>query len=397
MYDEYSSMRSAFIRVTQINHIRIDNVDLGLKAGDTLVYRKCDILQVLEEWSMNKAMKYFMIEHNEDPDNIHWHIVLKFEYPTVFDQIKNKFPYGDIERCKHGIKASVQYLVHMNNPEKHQFSWDEVITNAPAKLELYKIPKGESEIEKLNAITELIIKGEIREFEIDRIDYKLYIKFLSQLRKAFEYRQKLVALNPCRYMQVIVLEGPPRVGKSTFCKLYAERENKSICFSSSSNDPWQDYAGQDIFVYDDFDYTKIKINNLKKAFDPHNTSSVSSRYKNKLFVGDTIFVCTNTPIIDWYTWAQDVDRKALFMRISCVLKFRNIENGISHYTVNHIVDSGEWDYAKDMYGNMTQRKYRMMKLNPVDDKVHDLDLNTYLDMNADKVKTDEFISRLDDF
>ena len=58
---------------------------------------------------------------------------------------------------------------------------------------------------------------------------------------------------------------------------------------------WQEYAGQDIFVYDDFNYSRNKIEDMLKAFDPHNLTSVSARYKNKLFIGDTIFVCTNTP------------------------------------------------------------------------------------------------------
>ena len=396
MQDEYSSMRNAFIRISEINRIKIDNEEMGLKAGDVLAYRKCDILQTLENWSMNKALKYYMIEHNDDPDNIHWHIVLTFEHPTQFDQIKAQFPYGDIERCKYGVKGTVQYLVHMNNPEKHQYSWDDVITNAPAKLEYYKIPKGETENEKLKAITEKIIKGEIKEFEIDRIDYKLYIKFLGQLRKAFEYRQKLVALNPKRNLQVIVCQGPPRVGKSLFAKIYAEKNRKSICFSSSSNDPWQDYLGQDVFVYDDFNYTRNKVEDLLKAFDPHNLTSVSARYKNRLFVGDTIFVCTNTDITEWYTWALDDHRKALFARIACVLQFIDIKDGISRYTVNDIVDSGKKRYVKTDSGR-NEYEYSLMVLSPRDDKIREINLNNYVNLNADNNRTNDFISQLDEF
>ena len=397
MKDTYSSMRTAMIRVAKNNKLNMDNKKMGLKAGDTVTYEQSDILQILEKWRAKKALKYYMIEHNEDFDNIHYHIVVWFESPTSFTTIKNVFPYGDIRKCQYGIKNCVQYLVHMNNPEKHQYSWSEVITNAPDKLEIYKIPSKASGDVIAQSIIDKIIAGEIKEYEIEKIDPNIYIKYKRKIKDAFEYIQKTIVTNPNRYMQVIILEGPPRVGKSTFCKLYAEKEGKSICFSSSSNDPWQDYASQDIFVYDDFDYTKVKINNLKKAFDPHNTSSVSSRYYNKLFTGDIIFVCTNTPIVDWYTWAQDVDRKALFMRISCVLKFINIENGISRYTVNKIVDTGEWDFAKDMYGNPTNRKYRVMKLKSIDDKVRELNLNNYVDINADKTKTDKFISQLDKF
>lgn len=396
MKDTYSSMRNAIIRVSAINILRMDNKKLRLKAGEVLHYQKSDVLQTLEDWAMVKNFRYFMIEHNEDENNIHYHIVLSFADPTAFGTIKKKFPYGDIQRCQYGVKSCVQYLVHMNNPEKHQYSWDEVITNAPDKLELYKISKGETENEKLNAIIDKIISGEIKEFEIDRIEYKLYIKFTSKLKKAFEYRQKSVALNPNRCMQVIVLEGPPRVGKSTFCKLYAEKEGKSICFSSSSNDPWQDYAGQDIFVYDDFNYTRNKIEDLLKAFDPHNLTSVSARYRNRLFVGDTIFVCTNTDITEWYTWALDNHRKALFARIACVLQFIDINDGISRYTVNDIVDSGKWDYTTDSR-NHVDNTFSKMILMPRDDRTRELNLNNYIDMHADKNRTNDFISQLDEF
>lgn len=394
MEDVFSSMRNAIIRVAEKNTLKMDNEELGLKAGDTLMYQKSDIMQTLEEWSMVKNYKYYLIEHNEDENNKHWHAVLTFDSPTAFEQIKAKFPYGDIERCQYGVKNCVQYLVHMNNPEKHQYSWDEVITNAPAKLEDYKIPRGQSESEKIKDILEKIGNGELKEFEIGKIEQNLYIKFYSRIKKAFEYRQKAVILNPNRYIQVIVLQGPPRVGKSTFCKVYAKNNNKSICFSSSSNDPWQEYAGQDIFVYDDFNYTRNKIEDLLKAFDPHNLSSVSARYRNKLFVGDTIFVCTNTPIFKWYSWADDLHRIALFMRISCVLEFKDIENGISHYTVNKIVNTGEKGYMKYDNGRK-EREYSLMLLKPCVEGVRKFDLNKYIDIKGDENKSEEFISQLE--
>lgn len=389
------TFRNVTIRISALNHATKDNEVLGIKAGDEVRYTLKDILNVLEDWSDKKDIKYYAIEHNEDPDNIHYHVVISFPKDSVctFETLKNKFPYGDIEGCKYGVKSCVQYLIHMNHPEKFQYDWSDVVTNAPDKLEDYKIPGKATMNAKLKNTLDKIIKGEIKEYEIYKIDYEIFLKYRRQIMSAFEYRQKTVALNKNRNLQVIVLQGPPRVGKSTFCKVYADKFNKSICFSSSSNDPWQDYAGQDIFVYDDFDYSRNKIEDMLKAFDPHNLTSVSARYKNKLFIGDTIFVCTNTPITEWYNWVKDVHRQALFSRISCVLQFIDTENGITHYTVNDIVNSGMKDYATDSFGRI-EHTYSKMVLYCQDNKVHEFNLNNYININEDIDKVEEFITQL---
>lgn len=392
------NMRNVFIRVSAKNIIQSDDIENGVKEGDTVTYTKDDILAILKDWEETKAIKYFMIEHNDDPENIHYHIVICFPKDSVckFSTIKNKFPYGHIDNCKYGVKACVQYLVHMNeDSDKHKYEWSEVVTNAPDKLEMYKIPGTVTTDAKLQHILEEILLGNIREYETEKIDPFVYIRNKSKIRDAFDYRKRIIAKDPNRNIQVIICVGPPRIGKSTFSKVYAQKHNLSICFSSASNDPWQEYEGQDIFVYDDFDYHKTNINDLKKAFDPHNTTSISARYKNRLFCGNYIFVCTNTAITEWYSWEPDVDRKALFARISCVLDFTRNENGVAYYTVNDIVESSEEEWKYDSCGR-PDHAYTKMVLKPREGKVREFNLNRYIDIHADEYKTEEFISELDD-
>lgn len=386
--------RNAIMRVSQNNILTKDNEALGLKAGDTMTYTLEDIINILDEWSKKKKIKYFVIEHNSDPDNVHFHIMIMFSQDSIctFETLKNKFPYGDIEGCKYGVKNCVQYLVHMNNPEKHQYSWDAVVTNAPDKLEDFKIPGKAAMNAKLKNILNKILSGEIRQCELDKIDFEIYNKYKRQIERAFEYRYLLLVNNPNRKIKVVVLQGPPRVGKSTFCKEYAKKNNKSICFSSSSNDPWQEYAGQDIFVYDDFNYCRNKIEDMLKALDPHNLTTVSARYRNKLFIGDTIFICTNSDIVDWYSWASDEHRNALFSRIACVLDFKDSVDGVARYTVNNIVDTGEYDYTLDALGR-PEHKYRIVSLVSRDNKVYEFDLKKYIDIHEDANTVDEVIEQ----
>lgn len=382
------NMRSAFVRVCAENIAKKDNEKLGIHVGDKITYTKEDIINILEEWIKTKYFNYFVIEHNADPENVHFHIVIEFTKNSQgkFSQIKERFPYGQIDNCKYGIKNCVQYLVHMNNPEKNQYSWDDVITNAPDRLVLYKVPGKTTLDMKTQSVISKILSGEIREYQIDQIDPDIYIKHSSRIKAAFEYRQQTIISNPNRDILVIALQGPPRVGKSTFCKEWAKKQGKSICFSSGSRDPWQDYKGQDVFVFDDFNYSAMTILDLLKVLDPHNNSSVSARYKNKLFLGDTIFICTNVPITDWYIGETLVLRDALYRRFARVLNFGELQSdGTVQYSVNRIVHSD----------TSTYENYSPMQLQEVE-SVKTFDLKKYISIKSDENRINAFLNDLED-
>ncbi|MCH5270861.1 MAG: hypothetical protein J1E83_08940 [Lachnospiraceae bacterium] len=390
MANDNPTYRNVILRISVINKIHVDNGDLGVKAGDTVINTIEAIKKVLDDWTKTKDLKYYMIEHNAGTERAHVHIVLCFAKNSqcTGKTLKNKFPYGFIEKCKYGVKNAVQYLVHMNNPEKTQYSWDEVITNAPHKLEFFKVPGRQILTVKAQTVIDNIISGKLKEHEIDKIDPDVYIEFGTKIRNAFDYRQKLVMTNPERDIEVHVLEGPSRVGKSTFCRVMAKKFNKSIYFSSSSNDPYQDLKTQDILVLDDFDYRHIKIDDMKKMLDPFIMSTMYARYKNKLFVGDTIFICTNTPIITWYSQESLIDREAIFGRITSVMRFEFSDTKyVANYTVNEIVKVE--DGTEDDIGNGFTYKR-------VSDEIKVFDMRKYIDTSLNKTKNEEFLKMLDE-
>ena len=397
-------MRTAFIRISAINTATKDNAALDIKAGDAVIYSINDVVGILENWNNDKHFAWFAIEHNADPDNIHYHVVIKFDDMSTsdFEQIKAHFPYGQINSCRH-VKSCVQYLVHLNDPDKYQYEWSSVITNAPDKLEIYKIPGKSTTDIRLQKTLEDILSGEIREYELNRIDPHIYIKYASRIKQAFEYRQQTLISNPNREVMVIFLQGPAGIGKSTFCKAWAKKNNKSICLSSSSNDPWQDYKGQAIFVYDDCNFAHTKIEDLLKAWDPHNNTTVSARYKNRLFMGDTIFVCSNTPITEWYRYSIPELRAALLRRISNVLVFDRNANPVipkipnpdvpAYYTVNKIKCTGEIVTYTDDKGH--ERCYLEYDLERIGDP-YPYDPSVYFCKESDKKRADAFIHGLDE-
>lgn len=382
------NMRSAIIRVSAINQINKDNDSISVKAGDYVIYTIGDIVATLDEWTKTKFFHYYVIAHNADLQNVHFHIVLEFTKTSQgkFSQIKQKFPYGQIDSCKYGVKTCVQYLVHMNNPEKVQYSWDDVITNSPERLVLYKVPGKTTLDMKTQSIISKILSGEIREYQIDQIDPDIYIKHSSRIKAAFEYRQQTIISNPCRDIMVIALQGPPRVGKSTFCREWAKKHGKSICFSSGSRDPWQDYKGQDVFVFDDFNYSSMTILDLLKALDPHNNTSASARYRNKLFLGDTIFICTNVPITNWYIGESLVLRDALYKRFARVLDFGDLQDdGTVKYSINRIIYSD----------TNASKGFDPMQLQEVE-SVKTFDLKKYIQLDSDQFRVNEFVNGLED-
>lgn len=411
--EKKKTMRTAFIRVSLLNHISQDNEELGVKKGDTVSYTVEEIKETLDDWNLTKKFDYYMILHDEG--NPHVHIVIEFSKRSLcaFGTLKKKFPWGQINSCKN-VRACVRYLPHIDYPEKQQYDWSDVITNNPDRLEKRYIP--DEDIFDIDVIVDKIFKGEIKPFEIYKIPPEVYLNEYTTIKRAFEYREERLLTNPNRKIEVYVLQGSPRVGKTTFCKALAEKEGKSICFSSSSRDPWQDYKGQDIFAYDDFDYSKIDIEDFKKALDPYTSTTMSRRYRNILFTGDTILICTNTPIGDWFQYSDDKSREAVFKRIKKVYDFKNFDElpfnsdisvfdvtnnlqkseGTSYYTINKLVPTNDFKDIHDKKTGFIVDNYRVWNLEPIDEKIHEFDLKKYIDTDNGENKKADCIKNFED-
>lgn len=413
-YKRDTNMRTAFIRVSAVNVAQKDNPELGIRAGDVIKYTKNDIIAIINKWQKTKDFDYFIIEHYADKENIHFHLVLLFNSSMAkFSTIKRKFPFGYITPCGDTNKC-IRYLCHANEEDKDkaQYSWGEVITNAPAKLENAKKSVKEKESEKIKRIINDILSGKIREYQRSEIGDYFLMKYKKKINDAFEIQRGRILNNPNRSIQVIVLQGCAGAGKSTFCKAWAKIHNKSICFSSSSNDPWQDYRGQDIFVIDDFNPLKISVQDMIKAIDPYVNTTISSRYHNKAFIGDTIFICTNSDVLFWYSTESKELQKAFYRRIKYVMCFDQMKpDFIAHYTVKKIMfrNSAEYEqyekerqelayYSEDLYYEDWEPEPYYLMRNPaklITIKEMDLDLKPYMEFDTKPESQDTFLDDLD--
>ena len=320
------TMRSAFIRISATNNTKDGLVEYTKEQIKAMVEDFCD---------RYTNTKYAYICHDKDtsPDGAvptHYHIYFKFKSPVHFPYLKEAFPYGDIEKARSG-NACVQYLIHKNNPEKTQYSKDEVISNF-TQDELEYLFLNNKKLEKLNEESELadILEG-IANNEIRRFNMFDYSKHRAKIENAFKYRDIKLLTNPNRSIDVIFVTGAAGNGKTTFAKSFGNGYN-GICVSSSSNDPLQDYCDQDVLILDDLRDEDFKFQDLLKILDPHTASSMKSRYNNKVFVGKLIVITSYKTLRDWYGKVPHDAKKQLYRRMSLYVQVEKEE--IDIYTID---------------------------------------------------------------
>lgn len=341
------TMKTAFIRVSAVNETK----DNGI-----VKYSYDEFKHIIAEWSQSLAFTYYAIEHNGEAgdESRHYHAVLVFPKGSAahFDTVKGKFPYGNIQPCRN-VKQCVQYLVHLNDLSKQTYEWSEIYTN-DTNLDKYKVMSASTIDIKTKRYIDLIMLGEIKEYNFaDTIEPEIFAKRRTQLMNALElYRMKLSA-DKNRKIKVIVCQGDTGTGKTTWAKQWAKTQGKSYCVSSTSNDPWQDYKGEDVLILDELRSSVFALEDLLKIIDNHTKSSSQSRFHNKLFLGDTIIITTNEEWQDWYKWNKDdKSRNALMRRASLYMKFSRTKTPYVS-----IVEIFSWDIDKLRYERIGTKKF----------------------------------------
>lgn len=222
----------------------------------------------------------------------HWHICLSFKDSVEIKTIANAFGVQQqyVDKSHSGyFEDMAMYLTHKNACEKYQYLPEEVKANFDYVKFLEK-GKIQSRIED---ITELIINGEIREFNYtDYISPSEYQLYKAQIDKAFEYRRdKIYSGNRC--LDVIYITGASGTGKTVLAKHIAEQKGLSCYVSGSDNDPLDGYRGQDCLILDDLRGSSMKFSNFIKMLDNNTDSKVQSRYYNKSLTECKLIIITS--------------------------------------------------------------------------------------------------------
>lgn len=307
--------------------------------------RICEIVQQLqfldlsafcEVLEKNKHVKeYAFIVHDKDrnADGLlkepHIHCVLRLDNANGFKTIGNWFgvPANCVGRITGRLSDALNYLTHRNAPDKFQYSDDEVVSNFDWKAERKGLKKG-SGSEREQEIIEKIASGEIRSFNMsEHITATEYAKYETAINRANKYRLSMLKAETTKggkKMEVIFIEGSSGSGKTTYAKEIAEKQGYSVCISSSSNDPLQDYDGQDCLILDDLRPDAFAPSDLLKLLDNHTGSSVRSRYYNRWLECRMVIITSVKGIADFTNYfGKGEPPEQLYRRCKTLIRMDN--------------------------------------------------------------------------
>lgn len=273
-----------------------------------------DIQETCMKYKTIKQWAYIL--HDKDDTRPHYHIYLNFA-PSSCDtkMVAGWFGIAEnfIEKVKGRKTDMLLYLTHGNDSQKnkHQYSTSEVVANFDFESE----------------ITQSKIIGDFKNYTYAQmLQYANSLpivektKVFNQLKKLWELECTCASSTTDRKLQVMFITGKAGTGKTYYAKKLLNSLEYDFCVSSSSNDPLQDYLGQKALILDDLRDTTFKFEDFLKITDNDTQSSITSRFHNKVFLGEMIVVTSSVPLAYWYRdlrCSSNDSLVQLYRRISC--------------------------------------------------------------------------------
>lgn len=295
-----------------------------------LEYFTQNVLDALIAWCEKNNYEYATIIHDKDirhneetnedePVKEHRHFLVntknsKWNFKTLLEKFE---PIGlsntMLQKVRKGWNNALSYLVHRTDgairENKHLYDLKEVEANFDY-IKTIDIIEEQVE-EKKSRIDEVI--EQINSLVCRRYNIHQFITIEDYTKKgnkqkidmAFSYVEtRLREEKKGRDMELYWIYGKPGIGKTTLAKIICKNRKWSFAISSSSNDPMQDYEGQDALILDDFRSNGWSKSDVLKMFDNNTTSSVKSRYQNKqmCYLRAIIVTSVLSPYELWVNW-----------------------------------------------------------------------------------------------
>lgn len=306
---------------------------MDCKDIDTVISR-IKSLTNLKSWAIITHDKDMLSNGQLKP--AHFHCVLTFSnaktIKSIADTIRVEMQY--IERIRTTTKSARLYLIHRNNPEKYQYSPDEVkasfeyvsyVDDCPAK-------------QRRENIAERIESGEIKQYSLCKyVSIDEYSRNYRYYQKCFEYRQnKLKGLD--RNMECIFVTGGSGTGKTSYAKMIASQKGYACYISSGGKNPLDNYQGEECIILDDTRSSTWNLTDFLKLTDNHTDSLIGCRYYNKSIAECKLLIVTSVKSLDeFYEYAtkEDNEPKIQLLRRFFMVVEMTIENmTIKYYNDN---------------------------------------------------------------
>lgn len=277
-----------------------------------------DIQSTCMKYKTIKQWAYIL--HDKDDTRPHYHIYLNFGNSSCDTaMVASWFEIGEnfISKVKGRKTDMLLYLTHGNDTQKnkHQYAPEEVKANFDFVTEIKNAEiigdfDNHSYAEQLQYVNKLPVSEKV--------------KVYTRLEKLWKLYCQTALLNPERKIDVVFICGKAGTGKTFYAKKMLKNMGYDFCISSSSNDPFQDYLGQQAIILDDLrDRSFENMEDLLKILDNNTASSVRSRFTNKVFNGKIIVITSTVPICYWYPLMKSNNNDSLdqlYRRITCYIE-----------------------------------------------------------------------------
>jgi len=282
-------------------------------------YMDCDNIDVIISRikRLTNLKSYAIITHDRDtlPNGqlkpAHFHCVLTFSNATTIKSIADcigvEMQY--VEKIRATTKSARLYLIHRNDPDKYQYSPEDVkasfdyisyVDDCPVK-------------QKRENIAQRIESGEIKQYNLWKyVTIDEYSKNYRYYQRCFEYRQnKLKGVD--RNMECIFISGASGTGKTTYAKMIAAQKGYACYISSGGKNPLDDYQGEECIILDDTRSSTWNLTDFLKLTDNHTDSLVGCRYYNKSIAECKLLIVTSVKSLDeFYEKATKEDNEKKF-------------------------------------------------------------------------------------
>lgn len=274
----------------------------------------CDIQETLKAHKTIKKWAYIL--HDKDDTAPHYHIYLNFGTSGVDSkQVAEWFGLQESQVNKvEGRSADMLlYLTHGNDSQKNKYQYptSEVVANF----------NFETEIENAKVLGDFQNYSYAQQLEyVNSLPISEKPSAFTKLEKLWRLHCQWLTLTTDRKMDVMFICGKGGCGKTYYAKKLLTSMGYDFCISSSSNDPFQDYLGQKAIILDDLRDKSFEFEDLLKILDNNTTSSVKSRFANKVFNGQMIVITTTVPLNYWYSSYKTNSNDTLsqlYRRIGC--------------------------------------------------------------------------------
>lgn len=288
------------------------------ETGEPYIASIEEIKEICEKEKVIRDYYVFLHDKDEGKAN-HVHIYLRFGNSNLSaENIAKKFHTlpQNVNHIKSTFAEAVVYGLHLNAPEKYQYDSSAIICSSEdIELQIRKAKqkkKNRVSQEQISIWLEQIKNGEIREYnKTEYIPFETLVNRKSIFDNAFKLRTEILEGKADRDMKVFYLVGDSECYKTTYAKKVCEDNKWSYYISSGSNDVLDGYKGQDALILDDLRPSCVGLVDLLKLLDNHTSSSVKSRYKNKVLECKAIFITTTKPIETFFASVFEHEQEPL--------------------------------------------------------------------------------------